>query len=286
MARAVVLTCGTGSPAPYDLFAALSRRGEQLTIYDDATYADAMGALRANPADYLLLDAAALGAAEAAALPRLPTVSYRTVCALDGELLRYDLNLVLISRVLQPAADRFDDSFRFVGRCVDDPPDEASWRELGPDPLIYIAPPPMAAGRDRFLRACTGAFGGLPFEVVVDEEGSRGASLLDHATLALSAADAGTVEECACGGVPHLMYPGSAEGRMLAARVQELGAGLVLADADLTGGRVRELAGHVMADPAYCRAAEALRQSMNRGGAAAACEEILAFVAGIRTQLH
>ena len=60
--------------------------------------------------------------------------------------------------------------------------------------------------------------------------------------------------------------------------MQQLGAGLRLSDADIEGGRLRELAGRVMADPSYRRAAAALRESVREtGGTAQASDEILAF---------
>jgi MGT family glycosyltransferase len=214
------------------------------------------------------------------------------------------LNLVLLPRELQPEADRFDASYRFVGQCPGDrwEPDAFPWHELSPDPLIYLAFETVLDRRPEFFRACAEAFGGLPFEVVVSVgpdarqlPGERGApanfrllpsvplaKLLERTTLAISGGEAAIVEPCARNGVPQLLYAQHGEQFLLAGRVQQLGAGLRLDDGDLEGGRLRQLAGRVLAEPSYCRAAEALRQSIAQsGGASEACREILAFVSRV-----
>jgi MGT family glycosyltransferase len=230
---------------------------------------------------------------------------------------RCDLNLVLISRALQMEPDRFDRTYLFVGRCLGDNQepdpephaDEFPWNELGPDPLIYISLGRVLADRPEFFRVCMDAFGGLPFRVVMSMGRRVGhpmgrplgpaplvptppnfllapfvpqLKLLERATLAITHAGANTVEECARAGVPQLMYPQVDCQFILAGRVQQLGAGLRLYGADIEGGRLRELAGRVMADPSYCRAAAPLSESVREsGGTAQACGEILAFAGRI-----
>jgi MGT family glycosyltransferase len=394
MARAVIFTYSDPPHAapPLAIFAALARRGEELTIYSDATYREGIEAagatyrgyravmsaastglvggmlrriafaeqvlpevlegLRADRPDYLILDAAAICGSVAAGLLRLPAVSYRTGPAIHrgmydaagtvrrvyrdelpgylevaqsldrqygsrtGDLVaslecRCDLNLVPISRALQPEADIFDGTYHFVGPCLGDKPeperdgDRFPWDELGPNPLIYISLGTVFNDHPEFFRAFGDAFGGLPFRVVVSlgrpAEHPPGpavwgpappnflvarfvpqAKLLERTTLAITHAGSNTVEECARAGVPQLVYPQAGCQFILADRVQQLGAGLRLDDADIEGRRLRELAGRVMADPSYCRAAAALSESVREsGGAAQACGEILAFAGRI-----
>ncbi len=333
MARVVVFT-DPGAPEvrpPLEIFAELARWGEQLAIYASATYHDAvvaagatyrsysgigrggptgqvgpervlpevLEALLAEPLDYVVLDAAAIWGRVAAEVLRLPTVSYRRRPVAAGMGCRCDLNLVLISRVLQADAAELEASYGFVGSCAGEPieADEFPWSELGTDPLIYVSLETALDGGEALLRACTEAFGGLPFTVVVrlgqgQERRAAGpaprnfrlvasvpqAQLLERATLAVTSGDARTVEECAHAGVLQLLYPRDGEQRLMAARVEELGAGLRLHDGDLEGGRLRARAGRVMADPRYCRAAEVLRDTVRAsGGAAEACDRILAF---------
>jgi MGT family glycosyltransferase len=212
---------------------------------------------------------------------------------------RHDLNLALVSRALQPEPERFDHTYRFVGRCLNEKPepDQFPWDELGSDPLIYISLGTVFNDRPEFFRACIEAFGGLPIRVVmsvgrrVDPAvlGPAPANfllapfvpqlkLLERTTLAITHGGGNTTEECLRAGVPQLVYPQAGDQFMLADTVERLSAGLRLYDSDIEGPRLRELAGRVMADPAYSRATAALRESARQsGGTAAACREILAF---------
>jgi MGT family glycosyltransferase len=218
---------------------------------------------------------------------------------------RCDLNLVLIPRALQIEPERFDQSYRFVGHCFGESlePDEFPWDELGADPLIYISLGTVFNNRPGFFRACMEAFGGLPLRVVMSvgrrvDLAALGPApanflvaayvpvpmvkLLERASLAITHAGGNSVQECARAGVPQLMYPQAGDQFILADRVQQLGAGLRLSDADIEGGRLREVAGRVMADPSYRRAAAELRESVRKcGGTAQACDEMLAFAGHI-----
>ena len=214
---------------------------------------------------------------------------------------RCDLNLVLIARALQIEPERFDQSYRFVGRCLGESPepDNFPWDELGADPLVYISLGTVFNNRPEFFRACMEAFGGQALRVVMSagrrvDLAALGpapanfllaayvpvpiAKLLARSALAITHAGAGTLEECARAGVPQLMYPQAGDQFILADRVQQLGAGLRLSDGDIEGGCLRELAARVMADPSYRRAATALSESVREtGGTTQACDEILAF---------
>jgi MGT family glycosyltransferase len=218
---------------------------------------------------------------------------------------RCDLNLVLLPRALQIEPERFDQSYRFVGHCFGESlePDDFPWDELGSGPLIYISLGTVFNNRPEFFRACMEAFGGLPLKVVMSvgrrvDLAALGPApgnflvaafvpvpimkLLERAALAIMHAGGNSVQECAWAGVPQLLYPQAGDQFILADRVQQLGAGLRLRDADIEGGRLRELAGRVMADPSYRRAAAELRESVRKcGGTAQACDEILAFAARI-----
>ena len=192
-----------------------------------------------------------------------------------------------------------------MGRCLGESPepDNFPWDELGADPLVYISLGTVFNNRPEFFRACMEAFGGQPLRVVMSagrrvDLAALGpapanfllaayvpvpiAKLLARSALAITHAGAGTLQECARAGVPQLMYPQAGDQFILADRVQQLGAGLRLSDGDIEGGCLRELAGRVMADPSYRRAATALSESVREtGGTTQACDEILAFSARI-----
>ena len=284
MARALVIPAPeSGTEPPLALFAELARRGEELTMHGwlaRAELPEVLDALRADRPDYLLLDASARRAAEAARELHIPAASYRSTCVAEREPLECcDLNLVFLAAPLQPNADRFDASWRFVG-CLsgEDDGDADAWRHLGPHPVVSISTEGSGSDRDEFLRACTEAFAGLTFELVICDGHAPKAipALLERTTLSISTAESATVEESVRAGVPQLLYPRSREQVHLAGQVEQLGAGLRLRAADLTGERIRYLAGRVMADPSYCRAAEGLRASFPpRRTAADICAELL-----------
>jgi MGT family glycosyltransferase len=216
---------------------------------------------------------------------------------------RCELNLVLIARAFQIEAERFDASYRFVGPCLGaaTPADTFPWHELGAAPLIYISLGTVFNDRPEFFHACMEAFGGQPLQVVMAlgrrlDPASLGpapanfllqahvpqVSLLARAALAITHAGPNSVQECAQAGVPQLLFPQAGDQFTMADRVQQLGAGLRLSDADIAGGRLRELAGRVMTGPSFRRAAAELRESVRKcGGTAQACDEILALAGRI-----
>ena len=262
-----------------------------------------LAAMEARPPDYLVLDAQAGWGQFLAGVLHLPSVSYCTIGWHAGEMpeliesndqCRCDLNLVLTPRGLQHRGDLFDASFRFVGRCVEEAAEagEFPWRESSLDPLIHISAAGIVQRRAEFLRGCMGAFGDLPFEVMVARDELAGPApanfrlvrpaplrvWLERATLTINGAEPDVAQQAAGAGVPQLMFPGSFEADLIALQVERLGAGLRLTGEDLEGSRLREIAGRVMADPSYCRAAEALRQAVRQcGGTAEACDAILAW---------
>jgi MGT family glycosyltransferase len=214
---------------------------------------------------------------------------------------RCDLNLVLLARALQIEPERFDESYRFVGRCLGESrrPDDFAWDQLGSDPLIYISLGTVFNDRPEFFRAAIEAFGGVPVRVLMSvgrrvDPAALGAvpanflvtayvaapieKLLARTALAITHAGAGTLEECARAGVPQLMYPQAGDQFVLADTVQQLGAGLRLSDADINGISLRALAHRLMTDPSYRHAAAALSKSVRQcGGTPQACDEIQAF---------
>jgi MGT family glycosyltransferase len=172
---------------------------------------------------------------------------------------------------------------------------------LGAAPLIYISLGTVFNDRPEFFHACMEAFGGQPLQVVMAlgrrlDPASLGpapanfllqahvpqVSLLARAALAITHAGPNSVQECAQAGVPQLLFPQAGDQFTMADRVQQLGAGLRLSDADIAGGRLRELAGRVMTGPSFRRAAAELRESVRKcGGTAQACDEILALAGRI-----
>lgn len=212
---------------------------------------------------------------------------------------RQELNLVLFSRLLQMHPEYFDDTYRFVGRCLGPQPleDDFPWDALTGAPLVYIALGTVFNNRPEFFRACIEAFAAQPVQVVMDvgrrlDRSTLPAAppnilVLDHspqwklvekAALVICHAGGNSVQECLRAGAPALLFPQAGDQFALADRIQELGAGLRLRAEDIRPERLRELAARVMAEPSFRRRAAEARQTMLReGGTAAACDAILQF---------
>lgn len=227
-------------------------------------------------------------------------------CSLAASLeCRCGLNLVLIARALQIESARFDESYRFTGRCLGnaEEPDEFNWNLLDGKPLVYISLGTVFNNRPEFFRSCIDAFGAQPVQVVMSvgrrvDLATLGATpanfivapyfpvpivkLLSRCALVINHAGANTLEESARAGVPQLMYPQAGDQFVLADLVQQLGAGLRLTDADIEAGRLRALAFQIIGDPGFRKAAARLQQSVQQtGGTAQACDEILAYTAAL-----
>jgi len=218
---------------------------------------------------------------------------------------RQALNLVMFSRLLQAQADRFDESYRFVGRCLgpSSPADDFPWDALRPVPMVYIALGTVFNNRPEFFRACMDAFSGLPLQVVMDigrrtDRASLGTppenvlvfdhspqwKLVERAALVICHAGGNSVQECLRAGAPTLLYPQAGDQFALADRVEELGAGLRLRPEDIQPDGLRELAARVMGEPEFRNRAAAVRDAMLReGGTVAACDAVLEFAAHFRT---
>ncbi|WP_063775829.1 macrolide-inactivating glycosyltransferase [Streptomyces odonnellii] len=82
----------------------------------------------------------------------------------DRLVARPGRSLVLIPRVLQPHADRVDESvYTFVGACQGDRADQGEWRRpSGAEKVLLVSLGSAFTKQPAFYRACVEAFGGLP----------------------------------------------------------------------------------------------------------------------------
>jgi MGT family glycosyltransferase len=208
--------------------------------------------------------------------------------------LRQRLNVVFTSRELQPWGSLFDDRYAFVGSALRR--EDASGfplASLGPGQLVYVSLGTLFNDRPDFFRAALAAFGRGPGPVVL----SIGASvdvaalgplppnaivrrfvpqlaLLRRASLFVTHGGMNSVNEGLSYGVPLVVYPQVHDQLVVARRVAELGAGVVLR------GRVdatvlRRAADEVVGDPRFRERARALGATLRAaGGAPRAADEI------------
>jgi MGT family glycosyltransferase len=215
---------------------------------------------------------------------------------------RGDLNVVFTSREFQPHADRFDNSYRFVGpsfapraAATDFPLDQLSGRRA-----IYISLGTLHTQSERFYRTCIEAFGGWDNPVVMTvgkhtELASLGTipgnfivrpfvpqlEVLRRAALFISHAGMNSVQESLCHGVPLLMVPQTDEQAMVANRAASFSTGLVLRCRDLKVDRLRQKARLVLDDPRFRLQAAAVGESLRgAGGYLRAADEIVRFQSG------
>lgn len=210
-----------------------------------------------------------------------------------------ELNLVYTSRRLQPRADLFDDSYRFVGPSVASRVEERD-PELPRSPdgaLVYVSLGTLYNERPDFYRTCMRAFGGSGLRVVMSvgrrveraalgpppdnfvvREHAPQLQVLETARLFVTHAGMNSVAEGLWHGVPLLLFPQTAEQAFVADRVEKLGAGRRLRARRPRASELRELAREVLERAAYREAALELGRSLREaGGHVRAADEVVTY---------
>ena len=198
--------------------------------------------------------------------------------------------VVYTSPDFQPCADTFSDRYAFVGPSI--LPAETEIQKTR-ETLVYISMGTVNNDLLPFYRACIEAFsdgacqlilsageqtdlsalGPLPGNIAVYPRVDQTA-VLQKADVFLSHCGMNSANESLFFGVPLVMFPQTAEQGGVAARVAQLGAGVMLEKTDAAS--IRAAVDAVLADAAFRRSAEALRDSFRRcGGAKAAADKIL-----------
>lgn len=222
---------------------------------------------------------------------------------------RQPLNIVFTSRYFQIGGDRaFDDSYKFVGPSVTPSvttPTATStdfpWAALGDQPLIYISMGTMYNAEAEFYHTCFAAFADSPCQVVLSigqriaEDQLRQApanfivrrhvpqlEILQRAALFITHGGMNSANEGILYHVPMIVLPQQADHYVVAQRVGELGAGVVLDRSQATVERLKQLATQVISEPSYKQQCVKIAQGLREaGGYQRATDEILAYKAKI-----
>lgn len=215
------------------------------------------------------------------------------------------LNIVFTSRYFQIGGDRaFDDSYQFVGPSVMPQLAPAAdsdfpWAALTGAPLIYISMGTMYNAEAEFYHTCFDAFADMPYQVVLSighriaDDALRPApanfivrrhvpqvALLQRAALFITHGGMNSANEGILFHVPMLVLPQQADHYVVAQRVGELGAGIVLDRGQATVERLQTLAQQVLADPNYKQQCETIAQTLrDAGGYQRAADAIMAHKA-------
>ncbi len=215
------------------------------------------------------------------------------------------LNIVFTSQYFQIGGDRaFDNRYKFVGpsvapRLEANPNQDQSdfpWDALTGAPLIYISMGTMYNADADFYHTCFEAFGDSAYQVVLavghrlDENALRQAppnfivrqyvpqlELLQRAALFITHGGMNSANEGILFHTPMVVLPQQADHYVVAQRLAELGAGIVLDRSQATATQLRTLSANVLADPSYQAQCKKLAESLRAGGGyQRAADEILA----------
>lgn len=212
-----------------------------------------------------------------------------------------DMTLVFTSRYFQPDAETFDDSVKFVGPSIAPRKDcktlDISLSDHGDRRVIYISMGTIVNYQVELYRKCIEAFRELDVTVILSigqhtpmEELPEipdnfivrryvpQLEVLKHADLFITHGGMNSTNEGLYYGVPLLMIPLVNDQPLVAARMKELGAGIVLDPSTVTPAALRESAEKIWADPRFAQNSRLIGETLREaGGYRRAVAEILRF---------
>ncbi|MFC9855713.1 macrolide-inactivating glycosyltransferase [Streptomyces prasinus] len=197
-------------------------------------------------------------------------------------------SLVLIPRVLQPNADRVDESVHtFVGACQGDRGAEGEWqRPAGAHKVVLVSLGSAFTKRPGFYRECVKAFGDLPGWHLVLQIGKHvdpaelgdlpadvevrswvpQLAVLEQADLFVTHAGAGGSREGLATGTPMIAVPQAVDQFGNADMLQALGVARHLPAGEATAGALRAAALDLTGDPEVARRLDGIRAGMAEEG--------------------
>lgn len=202
---------------------------------------------------------------------------------------------VPIAGRFQPMAERFDSSVRFVGPMLTPAApfeDEALMSELGEGTLVYVSLGTLFNEQPGFYRTVFEALGGGGDRVLISigprtDPAALGAvpgnvvlrpfvpqlDVLERADVFLSHAGMNSASESLAAGVPLVLWPQQPEQGIVARRVRDLGAGVLLGKRS-SAGEIRDAVATARG-PSHRAAAREIADSFRAaGGRAVAADEI------------
>ena len=211
---------------------------------------------------------------------------------------RSDLNIVYTSRYFQPCAETFDDRFVFVGPSIAARADvEFPWDEVRSPRIVYASMGTLFNADPKFARMCFEAFENDDVQVILSTgenapEARTGEAppnfivrrfvpqldVLARASAFVTHGGMNSVSESLYHGVPVVVIPQMGEQAIVGRRAEQLGAGLYLANDDVTPESLRASVQHLLGDSQFREQAARVRESFHSaGGVERAVDAIIAF---------
>jgi MGT family glycosyltransferase len=211
-----------------------------------------------------------------------------------------DLAISYTSSYFQPYLNTVSGNIRFVGRILSNVPTDPSFsfERVGERRLIYVSLGTVNNADLGFFKACIEAFAGSS-DFVMMSTGKRVSpdafgtlpdniavfnwvpqlDVLRQADLFVTHGGMGGVHDGLYFGVPLLLVPQQGEQRMIANRVVELGAGLMLKKEQVTADTIRINTAKLLTEPRFKTEAVRVGESFRAaGGAAKGADEIEALL--------
>jgi MGT family glycosyltransferase len=205
---------------------------------------------------------------------------------------REKVNLIYTSRYFQPCSQSFGPEFKFVGPSFqfDRPPEKQK--------LIYISLGTIYNRDPKFFQMCFEALGDLPYQVILSLGKGLSVSfsdaipknfevyefvdqvqVLQKAALFITHSGMNSTNEGLSANTPLIMIPQINEQRLVAKRVQDLGAGIALNRKNLNARMIRETVLQVLNERSYLENTAKIRESfIESGGVKRAASEVLSLV--------
>jgi len=211
-----------------------------------------------------------------------------------------DMTLVYSSRAFTAGAERFDDSFKFVGVSIAPRNDAGDFPLYALDgkPVVYISLGTLFNKQTRFFRDCITAFrdgpntvvmsigqtvhvsdlGDIPPNVIVRQSVPQ-LEVLARASVFITHGGMNSAAESMWFGVPMVVVPQAGDQSFVGQRLAQLGAGVVLRASAVTPESLRTAVARVMHNAAYRDNARRLGDSLrSAGGFVRAADDVQRFV--------
>ncbi|MEH3054289.1 MAG: glycosyltransferase [Patulibacter minatonensis] len=213
---------------------------------------------------------------------------------------RADRTFAYVSRDLQPGGELVEDDVEFVGSAVRPAdPNHPDLADLPDGPLIYISLGTRLNDRPDFLRSCLEAFadhpgpvllsighrtpaealGTLPANAIVRTSVPQ-LAVLARCELFITHGGMNSTCESLVHGVPMIVYPQTADQPRVAARIEEVGAGVYLRGKNPSPAEIRAAAAEARQGAMRKRAAE-LGAGLMQGGGTERAAELVLEMAGV-----